>query len=358
MERIYTHYDNLKVARNAPPEIIRAAYKSLAHKYHPDRNQNDPGALRIMTLINIAYEELSDPLKRKLHDVWIKEQEKSQQHNNSPKNSAVNNKTEGPIIYRSIRNSRNALLFIVVFIVLANIFFIDFHHADEKSLSNSPANIPSIQSAPKSPISYTRDVPLPHKKPIAPLLVEEEYQLVKAFGQILKFPADTTFVEMTAFIKENEAQLNPNYINKESKPKLPYVKPARAPNGELWPSNAGYVKGYKKLNTDGYSSVTVDNTQNDSDVFVRLVSISGNITLRVRQFFIPASSRFTVNKVRFGNYDIRYHNLDSGAFAKSESFTLHQETTSNGIQYSNITMTLYKVRDGNMQTYAISEADF
>ncbi|WP_258193030.1 J domain-containing protein [Nitrosomonas oligotropha] len=75
---MHTHYDNLKVARDAPPEVIRAAYKSLAHKYHPDRNQSNPDAARIMSLINIAYEELSDPVKRKLHDEWIRGQEKLQ----------------------------------------------------------------------------------------------------------------------------------------------------------------------------------------------------------------------------------------------------------------------------------------
>ncbi|MCE3242682.1 MAG: hypothetical protein K0Q83_3189, partial [Deltaproteobacteria bacterium] len=28
MPKVRTHYDNLKVARDAPPEVIRAAYKS------------------------------------------------------------------------------------------------------------------------------------------------------------------------------------------------------------------------------------------------------------------------------------------------------------------------------------------
>lgn len=119
-----------------------------------------------------------------------------------------------------------------------------------------------------------------------------------------------------------------------------------------------HVKGYKKLHTDGLSSVTVDNTQNDSDVFVKLVSISGNKALPVRQFFIPGRSQFTVNKVRLGNYDIRYRDLNSGALVKSEMFTLEQKTSPDGIQYGNVTMTLYKVHDGNMRTYSISEADF
>lgn len=71
MARIHTHYDNLKVARDAPPEVIRAAYKTLSQKYHPDRNGNSPQAIRVIQIINSAYEVLSDPVKRREHDEWI-----------------------------------------------------------------------------------------------------------------------------------------------------------------------------------------------------------------------------------------------------------------------------------------------
>lgn len=69
--KVRTHYDNLKVARDAPPEVIRAAYKSLSQKYHPDRNAGDPKASRTMAIINAAYRVLSDPDLRKKHDQWI-----------------------------------------------------------------------------------------------------------------------------------------------------------------------------------------------------------------------------------------------------------------------------------------------
>jgi DnaJ-class molecular chaperone len=71
MAQIYTHYDNLKVTRNAPPEVIRAAYKSLSQKFHPDRNPDNRDATRTFQIIKSAYEVLSDPVKRKEHDKWI-----------------------------------------------------------------------------------------------------------------------------------------------------------------------------------------------------------------------------------------------------------------------------------------------
>ena len=70
--KVRTHYDNLKVARDAPPEVIRAAYKSLSQKYHPDRNPGDPKAPRTMAIINAAYRVLSDPDLRRKHDDWIR----------------------------------------------------------------------------------------------------------------------------------------------------------------------------------------------------------------------------------------------------------------------------------------------
>jgi hypothetical protein len=69
--QIHTHYDNLKIARNAPPEVVRAAYKTLSQKFHPDRNSDKEGATRTFQIINSAYEVLSDPVKRKAHDEWI-----------------------------------------------------------------------------------------------------------------------------------------------------------------------------------------------------------------------------------------------------------------------------------------------
>ncbi len=71
MNSPHTHYDNLKVARNAPPEVIRAAYKILCQQFHPDRHGGHPKATQTFQLITAAYEVLSDPGKRRQHDEWI-----------------------------------------------------------------------------------------------------------------------------------------------------------------------------------------------------------------------------------------------------------------------------------------------
>ncbi len=89
MGKIRTHYDNLQVSRNASPEVIKAAYKSLSQKHHPDKNRGNPEAGKVMAIINSAYQTLSDPEKRQRYDEQIDQMEQKAQaethaHNYSP----------------------------------------------------------------------------------------------------------------------------------------------------------------------------------------------------------------------------------------------------------------------------------
>jgi TPR repeat protein len=77
MAKFRTYYDNLSVSRNAPASVIKAAYKALCQKYHPDKYiGGHEEALRIMKSINSAYAVLSDSAKRAEHDQWIDQQER------------------------------------------------------------------------------------------------------------------------------------------------------------------------------------------------------------------------------------------------------------------------------------------
>jgi len=71
METFIDYYEILQVHPSAEPEVIEAAYKKLAQKYHPDVSKN-PAALDIMRKINIAHDMLGNPVERKkYHSEWL-----------------------------------------------------------------------------------------------------------------------------------------------------------------------------------------------------------------------------------------------------------------------------------------------
>ena len=62
------YYELLGVMRNAPPEVIRGAYKALAQKYHPDTHPGDAAAAKMMAALNEAARTLLDPARRQAYD--------------------------------------------------------------------------------------------------------------------------------------------------------------------------------------------------------------------------------------------------------------------------------------------------
>ncbi len=61
-------YSVLGVSKTASAEEIKKAYRSLAFKYHPDRNQGNKEAEEKFKEINAAYSVLGDDVKRRQYD--------------------------------------------------------------------------------------------------------------------------------------------------------------------------------------------------------------------------------------------------------------------------------------------------
>ena len=62
------YYKTLEVGKNATADEIQKSYRTLARKYHPDLNQDDPKAKEKFQKLQEAYDVLGDPEKRKQYD--------------------------------------------------------------------------------------------------------------------------------------------------------------------------------------------------------------------------------------------------------------------------------------------------
>lgn len=510
MAPVRTHYDNLKVSRSAPQEVIRAAYKTLTQKYHPDRNPDNPDSVRIMTLINASYEVLSDAEKRRQHDAWIAAQEQgapscaetqkpqTRQPDKAGDQEFVPPHT-GAFAYANLPASareklkkrvsgenQNQLLIKIggvvgnyiwsivllgwfgylffdagqykwdqdgtlwmlcitgaaaLFLAMNLSWIVRWHVSPFRSwLIASPLYIikTDFDRVWYWPIFKLTDINATHNyrngvyngttvnmafgeskdtfsiRPEAMYntLVNQlktydgAFRTAAANGDVDYFTTHDDFAEchslpvlkaksrlfglavacyavtfivaallfVVAALYNNQMQSRPAPAIKPSERTVPYAqepkaqptvaakpsytRPKTAPNGAPWPKVASYVSGFKQLSKGGYSRVTIDNTRNDSDVFVKLVDIGGPEAFPVRVFFIPKGGKFTVPDIKVGRYDVRYRDLDTGGIAKSEQFQVEENRTYNGVEYTDMTMTLYKVRNGNMQTYSIPESEF
>ena len=67
------YYEILEITRDADSDEIKKAYRKMALKFHPDRNQGDKEAEEKFKQINEAYQVLSDDEKRRMYDRYGKE---------------------------------------------------------------------------------------------------------------------------------------------------------------------------------------------------------------------------------------------------------------------------------------------
>ncbi|NRR31800.1 TonB family protein [Oxalobacteraceae bacterium] len=83
MTKVHSHYESLNVTRDAPPEVIRAAYRSLSQKHHPDKNLGNRDAARVMSRLNTAYSVLSDSDQRAQYDLQMLSEQRARDKSNT-----------------------------------------------------------------------------------------------------------------------------------------------------------------------------------------------------------------------------------------------------------------------------------
>jgi hypothetical protein len=268
MAKIHTHYDNLKVARMAPPEVIRAAYKALSQKYHPDKNPGDEKAARIMAILNTAYSTLSDEQRRKEHDAWISAEEWEVEWLESEgKGRDTIERWEGPDKHQQIvpyRPSRDPKWWAVLLGCLG------VGWGSGALMVAPPGLIPAL-------------FVLGHK-PVAASVEDDAFETRPE-------PRESRIITVSEFRMPESACTGE-------------VRPPLAPNGTTWPAQSGYINGYKVGNLGGNTQLTIDNSHNANDVFVKLFDIEQNQT--VRYLLLKAHQKFTLAQLKTGNYELRH----------------------------------------------------
>ncbi|SDZ95319.1 molecular chaperone DnaJ [Desulfuromusa kysingii] len=79
------HYRLLGVPPDAGQRRIKSAYRSLAKRFHPDRNHGGEAATELFRQINHAYKVLSDPKLRQQYDLELSLHEGQQQSSGKTK---------------------------------------------------------------------------------------------------------------------------------------------------------------------------------------------------------------------------------------------------------------------------------
>lgn len=300
-----THYDNLKVSQDAPREVIQAAYRTLARKYHPDLNNQDPECARIMKIINESYAVLSDPENRRQHDFWI-------------------TKEKWRLKALETQNAREA--------------------PDKES---QKANTPDVQ-------------PEPQEKE------HDSYSLIKflkhrgtSFSKRLLIAA----IFAGGFYLYDTSNKPVRGISGE---KLPQAQATSATcssgvytytNGKPWPQNATVLA--RNDRQKGLSSLELDNSRNDQYLFVRLVYASNKFTHNaVREAYLPAHQKLLFTRVEPGRYAVKIKDIVTGCSQISEDMLLTEQTTGREVSYTEGSLTLYPIRNGNTRLSEITDDQF
>ena len=407
MKRDY--YEILEVHHKASSEIIKKAYQTLAKKYHPDTTTlSKEEAHAKMIELNEAYQVLYNKNKRKEYDDSISNtvnDNQSEKNNSTEKEITkkkvyeicqktidrlkkgiryndgyeVANKVSCDKIVAAFENEIAEYLPLVKYnennldVLSTNIGIVYWKIAIAYSWGNdwwksseyvdkASKYISELSTVyPEFIISYNRIKNSYEKRKKKDFL-----GFIKLWGLIIvalilfiysaginnssstrektKSEVTTSSAQNKEFNKASDKEGNKNKYQKttNNKPKQNVI--------------TGYDNSENQGNYGGMCRLTVDNSRNDYPVYVRIWDIKLNVP--VRAFCINKGDTFTAEEMTAGFYDVRYRTLYEDDSIpkygyKSEPIDMQQIEDEDGIRYSDVRITLYKVSNGNTKTTTI-----
>lgn len=318
MAKIHTHYDNLKVSRHAPQEVIRAAYKALSQKYHPDKNPGDERAARIMAIVNTAYNILSDPVRRKEHDEWIVSEEWEVEWLESTRGEEGKSRGDGhaeprPVAARSRwRVLRDPRLWGIALAAFAG------GGALAVVLLDPSRTLPGGLPWPGKATPAVAGVAAPAVTAALPSVAAPPGPSAATTAAAAEPSASDAGPDTWAHPKgQTDTEPDVRLLGTTQ-----FVVPARAPDcdtdlqaqvaptGEPWPTQSGYIDGYPLGNQGNEMQVLVDNSDNASAVLVKIYDLDRRAN--VRHAYVQGHTQFLIDKLTAGKYEVRYQNIMIG----------------------------------------------
>lgn len=305
MAKIHTHYDNLKVARKAPQEVIRAAYKALSQKYHPDKNPGDEKAARIMAILNSAYGTLADPVRRREHDEWIAAEEweiewlESTRAEEGRELVKADTGWEPEEVHETPLHRRGHTVRIWSAVALSALTGCILGAVLVSQLNMVPVALAAAlggKPAAKAPAAS----PAPVAPPASADPQLEGWAVTNAHSPEATDPPLVKSLGVAEFVIPAR------------KPDCDQALSALvAPNGEAWPAESGYLTGYPVANEGADMEISLDNAANPSPVLVKVYDVARRAT--VRHVYLRPNDSLTVDKLAAGRYEVRYQNIEVGA---------------------------------------------
>ena len=326
MGKIHTHYDNLKVARLAPQEVIRAAYKALSQKYHPDKNPGDEKAARIMAILNSAYGTLSDPQRRREHDEWIAAEEweiewlesthheegkgrdgrakgHAQSHEHAWAQDVPPPKGKPRRGLQPVwRNWRWWLSLLVCLLLgwLGALLMLDTSQLVPAALATAWSGLARDGAQPHAPAPSAAP---PSSKGEA--VAVDSWAVGKPYAPE---PPEAKSPEIRVLaVSQLSLKAIPPACDGTGKAESAALV---APNGEPWPTHSGYVDGFLIGNKGEELAISIDNSHNAAPMFVKLYDTERRSN--VRYLYILANDKLLVEQLSAGKYEVRYQAVGPG----------------------------------------------
>lgn len=349
----FDYYAVLGIEYPSNQEEIKAAYRNLSKKYHPDLG----GDIQIMKLINQAYDVLGNPEEKLKYDAWListvsANQNQEQEDKQEKKEYVMNLITiEGSIVQSYIDVSKLKINYRKYLDENNYLYFYE---------ERNGSRISTIITYKNTWYEMLYRIH-PERNPNSSL--RNKYNLKPNIKKIVLVAIGVVVVFILCYLSIKDSAVHtpiaaPNLINTSQPTTAPTPTPIPP---EPLPEN-GYIFKYPEAEMIAPLTINTEKTSENHYIYLKY---QGEDRYMDMSFFVQAGSNIKV-QVPLGTYEIYYcvgmdwYGTDL-KFGQNTSYYTTDELfdfTYDGDYAYGHTITLYPVQNGNLKTTVINPEDF